>query len=59
MEPITIRPKSPRTRWVALGVNNEILVEGIKPQTVHKKAEKLGVIYFLMWVPRPNVTYFF
>ncbi|MEM6816962.1 MAG: hypothetical protein AAF600_21655 [Bacteroidota bacterium] len=55
---LEIKPKSVRSRWVALSLDtNEIIAEGVKPETVAEKAEKSGVPYIMQFVPDPKSTY--
>lgn len=56
---IEIRPKSPRSRWVAISLDekSDILSEGIKLAVVAKKAEKTGKLFSLQYMPKANRTY--
>lgn len=56
---IQIKPKNPNSRWVALDINNKIISEGNKPETVEAKAKKITDVFFLMFVPKEGVRYFF
>lgn len=56
---IQIRPKNANSRWVALDINNKIISEGIKPETVRAKAEKISDVFFLVFVPKPGAKYIF
>lgn len=59
MGAIEIKPKSVRTRWVALSMDKKavILAEGVKPEAVIKKADKTNKNYILQFIPDPNSTY--
>jgi hypothetical protein len=56
---IEIKPKSPRTRWVALSLDKkaEIISEGVKPEVVIRKANSTGKKYIVQFIPNPNSTY--
>lgn len=58
---IEIKPKNPRSRWVAVSLDKktEILAEGIKLVTVVKKAEKTGRVFVMQWIPISNHTNIF
>lgn len=56
---IKLKPKSIHTRWVALDINNKIIAEGVKPETVREKAEKITDVFFLMYVPKEGEKYIF
>jgi hypothetical protein len=55
---IQIRPKKRTSRWVALDANNKIIAEGLKPETVEATAKKKTTVFFLMYVPKKDTTYF-
>lgn len=57
--PITVSPKSPETRWVALDQKNEIISEGKTPAEAIEQAKKITDNYTLMFVPLEGNTYFF
>lgn len=54
-----IKPKSTRSRWAAIWIEDgvTILAEGVKPETVIRKAKKTGKEYSMMFLPDPNTTY--
>jgi len=56
---IQIKPKSTKSRWVALSIENgvTILSEGVEPEVVIRKAEKTGKAFAMQFVPDPNSTY--
>lgn len=56
---IQIQPKNPDTTWVALDIKNNIIAEGTSPEVVEEAAKKESDVYFLMFVPKEGVTYFF
>ena len=58
-EVIEIKPKSPKSRWVAISTDNgtTIISEGVKPEVVIKKAEKTGKGFAIQFVPDPNSSY--
>lgn len=55
---IQIKPKNPNTTWVALDINNKIVCEGIDPEFVRSEAKKKRDVFFLMYIPKKNTTYF-
>ena len=53
-----ISPQKPTSRWVAVSENNTIVSEGVKPETVIKKAKKTGSSnFYLAFVPKKDITY--
>ena len=56
---IEIKPKSTRSRWVALAMDakHTILSEGVKPEGVISKAERTGKKFTIQFIPDPNSTY--
>jgi hypothetical protein len=59
-KPVTsIKPRHPRTRWVALDFDNNIIAEGMKGETVIKKAEKITDKYIMAWVEREGEIFIF
>ncbi|MCG8309686.1 MAG: hypothetical protein MI975_19985 [Cytophagales bacterium] len=57
---ISIRPSKPKTKWVAVEPNtNNIISEGVKPESVIKKAEKSGKSYAMVFIPKENTNYVF
>lgn len=48
---ITIVPKNPASKWVALDAMNKIVAEGLTPDDVRKQAEKKESVFFLMYIP--------
>jgi hypothetical protein len=56
---ITITPKNPESRWVALDENDNIISEGKTPEEVIKEAKKKSADYFLMFIPEEGNTYIF
>jgi hypothetical protein len=56
---INIKPKSDRSRWVALSLGDKpkILFEGVKMEVVIKKANKTGKSYIMQFVPKPDSAY--
>ena len=54
MAAIKIAPQSPRTKFVAIDVSNKsnIISEVISVKYVVKKADKTGIDYSLMYVPK-------
>ena len=53
------KPKKSGTKWVAMppGERSRILVEGSNPLQVAEDADKLGVPYFMQFIPDPKITY--
>jgi len=59
-EPVVqIITKDPKSRWVALDINNNVISEGETPESVEEKAKKIEEVFFLMFVPQDGVRYFF
>lgn len=56
---MTISPKSPDTRWVALDEKNNIISEGKTPGEAIEKAKNTGKEFTLMFVPLKGNTYIF
>lgn len=56
---ITITPKNPESRWVALGEDNNIISEGKTPEEVIEAAKKTDKAFTLMFIPLEDNTYFF
>lgn len=54
---ISIKPKSTHSRWVALDINNKIISEGLKPESVQAKAKKKTDVFFLLFVPKVGEKY--
>lgn len=57
--PITVSPKSPDSRWVALDSNDKIIAEGKTPEFVVKEAEKRSDNFIIMYIPIEGNTYIF
>jgi len=55
---IQIKPKNPLTTWVALDIDNKIICEGTKPELVQREAKKKTNVFFMMYIPKKNTTYF-
>ena len=56
---VTITPKNPDTRWVALDEHNNIISEGKTPDEAIEKAKKTDKSYTLMFVPLKGNAYIF
>jgi len=56
---MTITPKNPDTKWVALDANDNIISEGKTPEEVVDKAKNVSGEFFLMFVPQEGTTYIF
>jgi hypothetical protein len=56
---ITISPKNPESRWVALDQDNKILSEGKTPGEAIEAAKETGKEFTLMFVPLEGNTYIF
>jgi len=55
---MVIKTTNPDSRWVAIDIiNDTIIAEGVEPNDAVEQAEKLGVEFSLMFVPKPGVTY--
>lgn len=54
MATIKIIPQNPRTKYVAIDIRNKsnIIAEGISVKSVVRKADKTGIDYSLMFVPK-------
>ena len=54
MATIKIIPQNPKTKYVAIDISNKsnIIAEGISIESVVKKANKTGIDYSLMFVPK-------
>ena len=53
---IKIRPKHPRTKFVALDLYDpsKIIAEGTTPEVVVKRARKTGKEFSIMFIPKPG-----
>lgn len=56
---ITITPKDPNSRWVALDDDNQIIAEGKTPDEVIESAKKTDKAFTIMFVPVEGNTYIF
>lgn len=56
---VAIMPKNPKTKWVALGANDEIISEGDTPVMVAEDARKKTDEFSIMFIPAPGNTYIF
>ena len=56
---LVVSPKSPETRWVALGNNDSIISEGKTPGEAIEEAKKVTEDYTLMFVPMEGSACFF
>ncbi len=56
---ITITPKNPDSKWVAIDENNNVIAEGIEASEVIKEAKKKNVEFTLMFVPKEGSSYLF
>lgn len=56
---ITIAPKDPKSKWVALDNSNSIIAEGENPNEVIAEAQKTGKEFTIMFVPKKGNTYIF
>ena len=56
---LTITPKSPDSRWVALDDDNKIISEGKTPDETIELANQTGKNFALMFVPVEGNTCFF
>ena len=59
MAAVRIKPKSKRSRFVALDVNDRrtIVAEGTTAKSTITKARRTGKDFSMMFVPAPNQTY--
>ena len=56
---ITIKPKNPESRWVALDEDNNIISEGKTPNEVIEAAKQKNNNFSVMFVPIEGNTYIF
>ena len=56
---VTVNPKSPDSRWVALDFKNELISEGKTPEEATEKAKIITDKFLLMFVPKTGVSYIF
>jgi len=56
---VSIKPKNKNTRFVALDAKNPgtILVEGIKAESVARRARATGKAFAMLYVPKNNETH--
>ena len=56
---VQIITKDPKSRWVALDINNNVISEGETAEKVEESAKIITEVFFLMFVPKDGVRYFF
>ncbi len=56
---ITITPKNPDSKWVAIDSDNKIIAEGIEAGEVIEKAKESKVEFTLLFIPQKGNTYLF
>jgi|KBSMisStaDraftv2_1062788.scaffolds.fasta_scaffold3276522_1 hypothetical protein len=56
---ITITPKNPEAKWVAIDQSNKIISEGQNPNEVIDAAKKITDNFTIMFVPKKGNTYIF
>ena len=56
---LSVHPKDPNSRWVALDNDDNIISEGKNPKEVTLEADKTSKNYFIMFVPTEGNTYIF
>lgn len=56
---LVVSPKSPDTRWVALGSNDSIISEGKTPTEAIEEAKKVTKDYTLLFVPKEGSSCFY
>lgn len=55
---VKLRPKSTRTRWVAIDLNNKIISEGQTADSARKKAlKKTDAEFLVAFVPKEGTSY--
>ncbi len=56
---LTVNPKCPDSRWIALDFKKELISEGKTPEEATSKAKVLTDKFILMFVPEAGVSYIF